>query len=404
VERGVGNVVVGRQPIFDRRAVVHGYEVRCRPPAGGPVAAGADVAQLVTSLVSGIDHLVGHRDVYLTVDRELLTFASAIALPPERTVLQIDPADVDDDVVHRVRELRAQGFRIAVDHTVADRDPAGLFDLASTVKVDVRTADQAAAEELVRRAARAGKSAVATNIDLRQELTECDRMGFDLFQGDLLCRPALVEGHRLDPGRATMVRLAASLLDGEVAIEVVEDIVRSDPALAHQLMGLAGVGAAGGLRRTVRTVREALVLVGWRRLQSWVALLMLAGAGTPSHPEEITVALVRARACELVAASVAPSASDMAFAAGMLSAFDLLLHVPLTEALAGLPLDPVLSAAVLERQGTLGAVVSDVEDRQFGRTATALRSGVDEGGLQRALFEALVWSVGATEAVTASAS
>ena len=79
----------------------------------------------------------------------------------------------------------------------------------------------------------------------------------------------------LAPGRLAGLRVSARLLDAECPITVIEDIIRGDPAMSHQLLQLAGAGAAGGMKRTVRTLRQALVLVGWRRLQSWVALLLL---------------------------------------------------------------------------------------------------------------------------------
>jgi len=396
----VRNVVVGRQPIFDRTATVHGYEVLCRPPAGGDGDLRAmEVASLVTSVSLGLDRLVGRYDAHLPVDRTLLELDTPFVLPPERTVLQVDAPSADDEVGRRCRELRAAGYRLAVDQRAAEADPAGLLGIASFVKVDVRAADRSVAAELVRWARHHEQRSVATNIDLRQELVECDQLGFDLFQGYLLAQPRTVPGTGLDPSRLATVRLAAALLDSEVALASLEEIVRSDPVLTHQLLALAGAGAAGGLRRTVRTVREALVLAGWRRLQSWVALLLLAGSGQPSSTEEVTVALVRARACELVAQAVAPELADAAFAAGMLSTFDLLLHVPLADALAGLPLDGLLVAAVIDRQGPLGAIVSDVVDLQFGRHGQPLRSGVDPGTAQRAMFEATMWSVGASSAL-----
>ncbi len=403
----MGNVVVGRQPIFDRQAVVHAYEILCRPAAPDPAAAGHDapasgdweLASLLTSVSVGLDRIVGRHEAFLPLDRQLLELDAPILFPAERAVLVVDAGSADADVGRRCRALVAAGYRLAVDQRVLEGDPAGLLDLASVVKADVRCVDRDTAAELLRAARRRGQRTVATNVDLRQELVECDELGFDLFQGYLLATPTVVAGATSDPNRMAAVALAAALVDSEVELARLEEIVRRDPRLAHQLLALAGAGAAGGMRRTVRTVRDALVLAGWRRLQSWVALLLVAGTGERSSEEEVTVALVRARACELVARVVAPDLADAAFAAGMLSAFDLLLHVALPEAVAGLPLDPVLVAAVVDRAGPLGAIVADVVDLQFGRHGQALRCGVDPGAAQRALFEATVWSVGASAAL-----
>lgn len=401
----MGDVVVGRQPIFDRTAVVHGYELVCQssgtgPPhghtrPGGPMT----VEALVTTVSLGIDRLVGPHDLYLPVDRELLLHDTPFVLPPERTVIEVQAAWADDQVVERCQQLREDGFRLAVDEATVTDGPGGLLDAATAVKVDVSTTDLDVVNAVLDAARDRVLVPIATNIDLRQQLAECDDLGFTLFQGHLLARPSIVPGRGIDPGRLATLRLAATMLDSEVEMAKLEEVVRSDPALAHQLLLLAGVGAAGGMRRTVRSVREALVLVGWRRLQSWVALLLMAGSGSDTTVEEVTLALVRARACELVAQRLAPDLADAAFTAGMLSAFDLLLHVELSEALATLPLDPVLSAAVLRHEGLLGAIVGDVVDLQFGRFDAPRRSGVDDGTAQQALFEALTWSVQVGEAL-----
>ena len=86
--------------------------------------------------------------------------------------------------------------------------------------------------------------------------------------------------------------------------------------MTHQLLQLAGIGAAGGMKRTVRTIRQALVLVGWRRLQSWVALLLLTDDGSASE-EEIAAVLMRARMSELLAPS-AGCEPDAGYTAGLL--------------------------------------------------------------------------------------
>ncbi len=400
--------MVGRQPIFDRTATVHGYELLFRPAVGtaqGPAPGRAPLMRadlLFTTVAMGVDRVVGSRDLYVQVGRDLLLRDAAFVLPPERTVVEVDAADADRAVVDRCRRLRADGYRVAVD-AGADVDRE-LLALSSTVKVDVRTVALDAAAAAVDAAHRRGASVVATNIDLRQELAECDQLGIDLFQGNLLARPRIVPGRTLEPGRLATVRLASTMLDAEVAVRQIEAIVRSDPAMSHQLLALAGVGAASGMRRTVRSVREALVLVGWRRLQSWLALLLMAGTGDRVESEAVTVALVRARACELLAQAYAPGTADMAFTAGLLSALDLLLHVELPVALRDLPLDPALRAAAVEHRGPLGALVADVIDLQFGRFETATRSGFDEGAAQAALFEALTWSVQAGAALEAGTS
>jgi len=165
------------------------------------------------------------------------------------------------------------------------------------------------------------------------------------------------------------------------------------------VLQLASVGAAHGMRRTVRTLREALVLVGWRRLQSWVCLLLIGGKGQASA-EEMTNALTRARMCELLAHKGVPAQAETAFIAGMLSGFDSLLNMPLETILRDLPLGDDLRSALLEAEGPLGHLVADVADFLLGHPQEATRSGLDDAVVSTAALDALMWSVETTSTLS----
>jgi len=104
--------------------------------------------------------------------------------------------------------------------------------------------------------------------------------------------------------------------------------------------------------------------------------------------------------CELTAGSVDWSLSDTAFAAGMLSSFDMLLDIPLDDVLRDLPLDEGVKRALLEEDGPLGRLVADVADFQLGRPQEATRSGLADTVLSSAALDALIWSVELTSAVS----
>jgi EAL and modified HD-GYP domain-containing signal transduction protein len=300
------------------------------------------------------------------------------------------------------RRLREEGFTLALDNVSVFDNVERLVELASYVKIDLRATDMAELPPLVDKCHEFDVALIAEKVETQEDFDRCQEMGFDYFQGYLLAQPCRIPGRALDPGRVSQLRIAAHLLDSECPIAELEDIVRRDPVMTLQLLQLASVGAAGGMRRTVRTVREALVLVGWRRLQSWVSLLLICGKGQASE-EEMTTALTRARMCELAARSIDPSPSESAFTAGMLSAFDVLLQIPLDEVLRDLPLDDDLRQALLEREGPLGRLVADVADYQLGRPEEATRSGLPDTVLSSTALEALMWSVEMTSAVAVSA-
>jgi EAL and modified HD-GYP domain-containing signal transduction protein len=394
-------VVVGRQPVFDRDRNVVGYELLYRDVAAtGLEAQGSwsDEDDLMTSTVLfssvaiGIARLVGDKLAFCNAGRRVLVGADPVVLPPSQTVIEVDSAiTADDEVVAGCGQLVGRGFLLALDHYRADPSSERLEALASIVKIDPAglAVDELAA--LVARSHDMGAIAVAERVETTAELERCRRLGFDLFQGYALSRPRLVPGRMLDASSLGRLRLAAALLETETSADRLEEIVRAEPAMAYQLLQVAGLGADHGLRRRVQSLREALVLVGWRRLQSWVAFLLLTCKGTTSA-EEVTTALARARACELLAARIDARRAGLAFVAGMVSSFDVLLGMPIEEVLLTLPLDGELHEAVLGK-GEVGSLVADVADHQAGMVTGALRSGIDEVSLHKASLAGLAWAV-----------
>ncbi len=403
------DIMVGRQPIFDRDLSVFGYELLFRP-VSAPTSAEAAGARgdymtadvLFGSVSIGIDRLVGTKKLFCNASRGVLTGTVPVLLPPEQTVIEVLESVVPDaEVLAGCRRLCDEGFTLALDDVSWFADALPFIELASIVKIDLQATAPSDLEGLVDQCRRFDVTLVAEKVETTAEFRHCEALGFDYFQGYLLARPCQVPGRALDPGRLGRLRLAAHLLDSECPLSVLEDIVRRDPAMTLQLLQLAGIGGDRGMRRTVDTLREALVLAGWRRLQSWVSLLLIGGRGQASE-EELTTALMRARMCELTAASVDRSLSETAFAAGMLSSFDVLLDMPLAEVLRDLPLDEGFRRALLETDGALGRLVADVADFQLGRPEEASRSGLTGAVLSSAALEALIWSVELTSAVSPS--
>ena len=129
----------------------------------------------------------------------------------------------------------------------------------------------------------------------------------------------------------------------------------------------------------------ALVMLGVERLRAWVMLMVAVDTGA-SRPEHLAAALTRARMCELLA-TTARVRRDVAFTAGLLSRFDVVLGVPLGQVLEGLPLSTELSGALLEGSGPLGALLGAVQAYETGDAHT---SGLR--GMTGAYLEAVAWT------------
>jgi EAL and modified HD-GYP domain-containing signal transduction protein len=394
------NVVVGRQSIHATDATVVGYELLFRtvdgaaPASSGLALSGEEMTSdvLFGAMNIGLDTLVGNKRIFCNADRDLLVGSLPVSLPPEQTVIEIlESVVIDDDVLAGCDTLRAQGFQLALDDFVWFPGAEKALELASIVKLDVRASTGDELLSLIERCRKFDVTLLAEKVETAEELTALKGLGFELFQGYALQRPVIVHGRTLEASHLSRLRMAALLLGPDLDIDELENVMRAEPGLTYQIMRLAALGRMGETSRTVHTLREAVVLAGTRRVQNWLVLL-LARPSTGAPDDALATTLLRARACELIAARLAPAEQRIAFAAGMLSAFDLLLGIDADELSRSLPLADDLRQAAFSTSTVLGRLVRDVAEYQYRGAGATLVSGVSAAELDAALANAFTWS------------
>ena len=361
-------VVVGRQPITDRTGGVVGFELLYRPARPGAAISGEQMtAQVVLgALTIGVDQLVGDKAMFCNAERGVLTGDTPITLPPHRTVIEIlETVRIDDETVEGCRELVEAGFRVALDDFVWTDGAERLLGLADIVKIDFQAMTRDEVRALSERCRAFDVVLLAEKVETPEDVAWAMAEGFELFQGYAIDRPEVVQGHTIAASALAHVQLSMTLLAEDLDFEEIEGILRREPGLVVQLLQMASIGSRLGMRRQVRTVREALVLLGTTRIRQWVALTILS-AQPGRTPDGLASALVRARMTELLSMQRDVGTADFAFTAGLLSALDLLLGVGLEDLARTMDIDEALKAAAFRREGAVGALVCEVARYQAG--------------------------------------
>jgi EAL and modified HD-GYP domain-containing signal transduction protein len=385
--------MVGRQPVFDTKLGVHGYELLFRGTAPARPDGDAMTADVLVraGLDVGLGRLVGNKLAFVNATRAFLVGEHEVPLPPRQTVIEVlEDVPRDAEVLAGCRHLAQNGFTLALDDFVWGDDDDPLLGLVSIVKLDVLALAEDKLVQAVKHCSAYGVQLVAEKVETRAQLSACQELGFDLFQGYLLSRPEVVEGRALSPNKLTCLRIIEKLCDPDISAGDVEGIVRTDAALSHRFLQAAGAGAARGFFRRLRSVRDAVVLLGERRVRAWVMLMLLAGAHEGAD-EQLNIAMTRARMAELMALATEPGLAGPAFTVGLVSALDLLLQAPLAQVVSGLSLSAELEDALLGHRGVLGAVLADVLAWELGGQELPLRSGASSAELEQYYLQALSW-------------
>jgi c-di-GMP-related signal transduction protein len=389
-------VHVGRQPIFDVNHQVLGYELLFRT---GPSAQGAefDDATLATSQVIvstfaqfGVRSLVGPGLAFVNVTRPFLTGELPLPFDPDRVVLEIlEDTEPDEQVLAGCRRLVDAGFRLALDDLAPDDPRLALLEVASYGKLDLestRAEDLSAVAEACRDA---GVELVAEKVETEADMEAGWVLGCTLFQGRYLARAQVLGAPSLTPGRLSCLRLLGLLSQPDVSFEDVEDLVRLEPALAVRVLTVANSAAVGARRESV-SVRDALVMLGLRQLRGWLQLMLFADLADSSS-ELFAQALVRARACELLAGASAGVSTDTAFTTGLVSSLDVLLGQPIEWIAARMGLGHDLHFALTAGSGPLGELLDAVRRYEEGVEADGYGE-YDSADLARAFLAGVEWS------------
>jgi EAL and modified HD-GYP domain-containing signal transduction protein len=362
---------VARQPIYDASLEVYAYELLFRDGDVDHADISDQEAATASTVVTtfsdiGLDALVGGRCAFVNATRDFVMRDFVTLLPAGRVVLELHRGEaLDPEVLAELRRLVELGYLVALDDFVIREDSLPLLEVAHFVKFDVQafTRDQLAEQVGALRSHKV--SLIASKIEDHHTFEACKELGFDHFQGYFFCQPRTVTGKGIPSNRLTQMRLMNVLQDPHCELEELERSITNDLGVSFRLLRWIN-SAYFSLPRKVNSVREALVLLGVRNVRSW-ALLMTLATIDDQPGELVRTAMVRAKMCELIAKAIDRPDPDAHFTVGLFSVVDAFMNMRMEDVLSELPLSPEVAAALRDRSGPLGEVLSWVLTYERGR-------------------------------------
>jgi EAL and modified HD-GYP domain-containing signal transduction protein len=393
-------VLFARQPILDVDGRLAGYELLYRGDGGSdsPHAATSRVAASALSDL-GLRQATGGAPAFLNVTTEFLLAMDPLPFGPEGVVLEIAADRLPDaPLLERLGRLRQHGYMLALDGYAGQPNADPLLDYATLAKVEARDVGPSGLAIVVTHLRGRGIRPIANGVDTHGDQDRCADAGFELFQGDFVCRPREVVGHNVPTASIGALRLAAGISAGDSGVDELEKAIALDPGLSLRLLRFVN-SAAFSLRHQIKSVRQAIVLLGPRTVRQWAMLLLLSGIDEKRGPLLLT-ALSRGRTCEAIARRLGADDADAYFFTGMLSVVDALLDLPMDEAIRDLPLSEDVVAALVQRAGGKGRTLTMAEACERGAWDDAALPSLDAAELAVLHVEALTWADGTASGLT----
>jgi len=401
------NIYVARQPIVNVANDLVGFELLFRSTEDNAAnisdsidATSTVVANVFTEI--GIAEVLGDYDGYLNVDTEFLFSELIEALPPKRIVLELlETRMLEDTALNRLRELRARGYRIALSEFVGNFEDLGeLMSTVDVVKLDMQAIDEILLPEIVSMLRPVAVQLVAQKVETPEQFEAAKRLGIKLFQGYHFARQQIIAGRRAKPAKLALLRLLTLALN-DAETRQIEDEFKRHPSLAINLLRLVN-SVAFNRAHSITSLRHALVVLGRKQLRVWLQLLLYTadrGNGALATPL-LQLAAVRGKLMELVMSHQPGPDSELkelAFITGVLSLMDVLLEMPIEAVLKELNLPEPVEAALLERKGDIGALLTLAEelerdDREAVSAALAQIGSMNRSELANLQLSAFQWA------------
>jgi EAL and modified HD-GYP domain-containing signal transduction protein len=362
-------IYLGRQPIYDsalRR--VEGYRLSYHPAENADELEDAPLLDIElartralfnTLTEIGLDRLVGNSKVFLGVARDLLiqgALQQLVAAAPHMVFEVVADIMVDEPLLDALSALRQEGYCFLLDEYEDTDAYRALLDAVTYVRVNVLTFPESEMPLLVAQLQQRGLAVIASGIEDQHVLDACQKLGFNYFQGRHFSQPRLLKFQGIQTNQLAVMRLVSALNRPDVDLKKVEVLIAQDVALSYKLLRYIN-SAYFSLPRRVDSIQRAVALLGLRTIRSWATLISLSNVES-SRSDLMTIALIRAKMCELLGEQLGLKQRDTTFMVGLLSVLDLVAQAPMPEVLAALPLEEEVNAALLRQEGALGRILA----------------------------------------------
>src|SRR5436309_1939596 len=226
---------IARQPIFDHKLNVVGYELLFRG-RGYAADAQIDDAEVATATVMlnaltelDMERIVGNKTAWINVSREFVIDGLIQAMPPSVVGLEIPEHErFDDEMVGALRELKRAGYKLALDDFRCREASESLLELFDVVKLSMPELGRQQMRELVARLRPYQGKVVADKLGTRPDHEVCIALGCDLFQGYFFCRPAVVGTSGIASHRLALMQVVAALNDPACQFTDLERLIARD--------------------------------------------------------------------------------------------------------------------------------------------------------------------------------
>ena len=358
-------VYVARQPIFDQKLRVCGYELLYRRSENNffenvdDTLATADVIHNAY-LVFNFRELTEGTRAFINFPQILIEGDVPSLLPRESLVVEVlEHVEPTEKVLHALRSLRRQGYIIALDDFVFEEKYRPLIGLADIIKVDYQATPIDQQKRLIDALGHRIEF-LAEKIETPAEYEIAKKLGYKMFQGYFFSRPTVVHGAEVHPLRHTLVEVLKELDRPDPCFRRIAGQIERSVDLSYKMLRSVNTVYQKG-RQTIQSIEQAISRIGLDEMKRWSYLMLLREIQTSESKELLKQSVIRGKMMELISEDTPTGIVPFdAFITGMFSSLDVILDEAMQTLIADLPIVPSVKEALLGERNELRILLESV--------------------------------------------
>lgn len=372
---------LARQPIFDDKYNVYGYELLYRDADQASFANVTDgnfaTKRVLSDAITlfGLNTLTDSKPAFVNFTEELiLEEFPTLADPKDIVVELLEDVKITPKIIEKVAKLKNEGYTIALDDYSGDPNFDEILPYIDILKVDFMLTEKVAQENIAKKLGHT-LTLLAEKVETNEEYEWAKSMGYKLFQGYFFSHPVTYKKKTQRIAFATSLMLMAELGKENVDFAKCSSIIRTDTVLTYKLLQkMSTVEYFRG--HAINKVENAFTMMGVSNLRRWLLLVVARGNNKTGSDELARLAFLRGLFAEsLIKKSSKSNESESAFLMGMFSLLDKILGEDKEKLLEHLVISEAVRDALLGKLENIYSQLLDfIIDYENQRNRISLQS------------------------------
>ncbi|SMF14121.1 EAL and HDOD domain-containing protein [Desulfovibrio gilichinskyi] len=397
------NVFVARQPIFNRKMKIWGYELFYRQEEGSDSATYIDefkaTMEVMSSLALSPDDKFTAAKVIINFSKQAIIEDLPLSQHPKTTIVQFaDPEKISPEFIDKVRKLKDRGYTISIDDYAARYENTELYDLTDIMTLNISEISRADIAQRIQLFPGLKGSYLAKKVETAEQFESVETLGFAYYQGYFFKRPKTEVTRKISSNEMLRFNLMEMLNNDNIDLVELSKTIEKDVSLSARLLNLLN-SAAYGLSAKISSVQQAVIYLGWDQLKHWLRMILFTDMKQPGKSAELTsLSLQRAKILEMLSACSETKKSDeRLFLVGLFSLLDAMLEMPMDSVVERLSaLDETIRETLRGGETCFEpwlTLIEAMEESDWGKVgAMAASLDLEAADIMRCYREALEWS------------